>query len=53
MFDAKGIGLLDLLDEEARFPQPNAQHFTASVHQHHRYHVRLTVNNELKERFEL
>lgn len=37
------MGILDILDEENRLPQPSDQHFTDTVHNKHRDHFRLTV----------
>ncbi len=31
LFEGKGVGLFDLLDEENRLPKPNFQHFTNEV----------------------
>lgn len=37
------MGILDILDEENRLPQPSDQHFTLAVHGKHKEHFRLTV----------
>ncbi|KAI6206100.1 Myosin motor domain-containing protein [Aphelenchoides besseyi] len=41
LFEKKGSGLLELLDEEGRLPRPSTQHFTESVHQSNRDNPRL------------
>ncbi|KAI6210984.1 Myosin motor domain-containing protein [Aphelenchoides besseyi] len=41
LFEKKGTGLLELLDEEGRLPRPSTQHFTESVHQSNRDNPRL------------
>lgn len=43
LIEAKLVGILDILDEENRLPQPSDQHFTSAVHQKHKDHFRLTV----------
>ena len=43
LFEVKNIGLLDLLDEEARLPRGSATHFTEEVHKHHLNNVRILV----------
>uniref|UniRef100_A0A3B3TB06 Unconventional myosin-VI n=1 Tax=Paramormyrops kingsleyae TaxID=1676925 RepID=A0A3B3TB06_9TELE len=43
LIEAKLVGILDILDEENRLPQPSDQHFTEVVHSKHREHFRLTV----------
>jgi len=43
LIEAKLIGVLDILDEENRLPQPSDQHFTSVVHQKHKDHFRLSV----------
>lgn len=45
LIEAKLVGILDILDEENRLPQPNDQHFTSAVHQKHKDHFRLTVSS--------
>lgn len=37
------MGILDILDEENRLPQPSDQHFALAVHGKHKEHFRLTV----------
>lgn len=41
------LGILDILDEENRLPQPSDQHFTDTVHSKHKNHFRLTVSARL------
>lgn len=43
LVEAKMVGILDILDEENRLPQPSDQHFTVAVHTKHKDHFRLTV----------
>lgn len=43
LIEAKLVGVLDILDEENRLPQPSDQHFTSEVHQKHKDHFRLSV----------
>ncbi|KAG7460636.1 hypothetical protein MATL_G00200880 [Megalops atlanticus] len=43
LVEAKLTGILDILDEENRLPQPSDQHFTETVHSKHKDHFRLTV----------
>lgn len=43
LVEAKLVGILDILDEENRLPQPSDQHFTDAVHSKHKSHFRLTV----------
>lgn len=38
------MGILDILDEENRLPQPSDQHFAETVHSKHKVHFRLTVS---------
>ncbi|KAE9547021.1 hypothetical protein FO519_009767 [Halicephalobus sp. NKZ332] len=35
LFESRGVGLLDLLDEEAKIPRGSSVHFTEEVHRHH------------------
>lgn len=44
LVEAKLVGILDILDEENRLPQPSDQHFTDTVHNKHKNHFRLTVS---------
>lgn len=49
LVEAKVVGILDILDEENRLPQPSDQHFTDTVHNKHKDHFRLTVSDRTKE----
>lgn len=44
LVEAKLVGILDILDEENRLPQPSDQHFAEAVHSKHKDHFRLTVS---------
>ncbi|XP_068425016.1 unconventional myosin-VI-like, partial [Clinocottus analis] len=48
LVEAKMVGVLDILDEENRLPQPSDQHFTDTVHNKHKNHFRLTVPRKSK-----
>ncbi|KAF4099109.1 hypothetical protein G5714_019235 [Onychostoma macrolepis] len=48
LVEAKLVGILDILDEENRLPQPSDQHFTETVHSKHKDHFRLTVPRKSK-----
>uniref|UniRef100_A0A8D0DA06 Unconventional myosin-VI n=1 Tax=Sander lucioperca TaxID=283035 RepID=A0A8D0DA06_SANLU len=48
LVEAKVLGILDILDEENRLPQPSDQHFTDTVHNKHKDHFRLTVPRKSK-----
>uniref|UniRef100_A0A1A8FNB3 Myosin IC n=1 Tax=Nothobranchius korthausae TaxID=1143690 RepID=A0A1A8FNB3_9TELE len=48
LVETKVVGILDILDEENRLPQPSDQHFTDAVHNKHRNHFRLTVPRKSK-----
>ncbi|CAK6969567.1 myosin VIa isoform X6 [Scomber scombrus] len=48
LVEAKMVGILDILDEENRLPQPSDQHFTDTVHNKHKDHFRLTVPRKSK-----
>ncbi|NXK05011.1 MYO6 protein, partial [Herpetotheres cachinnans] len=48
LIEAKLIGVLDILDEENRLPQPSDQHFTTVVHQKHKDHFRLSIPRKSK-----
>ncbi|XP_074254141.1 unconventional myosin-VI isoform X3 [Saimiri boliviensis] len=48
LIEAKLVGILDILDEENRLPQPSDQHFTSAVHQKHKDHFRLTIPRKSK-----
>nr|XP_056712363.1 unconventional myosin-VI isoform X2 [Euleptes europaea] len=48
LIEGKLIGVLDILDEENRLPQPSDQHFASMVHQKHKDHFRLSVPRKSK-----
>nr|XP_033792370.1 unconventional myosin-VI isoform X3 [Geotrypetes seraphini] len=48
LIEGKLVGVLDILDEENRLPQPSDQHFTAVVHQKHKDHFRLSIPRKSK-----
>lgn len=48
LIEAKLMGILDILDEENRLPQPSDQHFTSAVHQKHKDHFRLSIPRKSK-----
>ncbi|XP_063040184.1 myosin VIb [Engraulis encrasicolus] len=48
LVEAKMVGILDILDEENRLPQPSDQHFAEAVHNKHKDHFRLTVPRKSK-----
>ncbi|XP_060139949.1 unconventional myosin-VI [Globicephala melas] len=48
LIEAKLAGILDILDEENRLPQPSDQHFTSEVHQKHKDHFRLCIPRKSK-----
>ncbi|XP_026110988.1 unconventional myosin-VI-like, partial [Carassius auratus] len=48
LVEAKLVGILDILDEENRLPQPSDQHFAEVVHSKHKDHFRLTVPRKSK-----
>ncbi|XP_017274365.1 myosin VIb isoform X1 [Kryptolebias marmoratus] len=48
LVEAKLVGVLDILDEENRLPQPSDQHFALAVHGKHKDHFRLTVPRKSK-----
>ncbi|XP_059124270.1 unconventional myosin-VI isoform X4 [Peromyscus eremicus] len=48
LIEVKLVGILDILDEENRLPQPSDQHFTSAVHQKHKEHFRLTIPRKSK-----
>jgi myosin-6 len=43
LFEAKTVGILDLLDEECKLPKGSCQHFTTSVFKKHPDHFRLML----------
>lgn len=48
LIEGKLMGILDILDEENRLPQPSDQHFTSAVHQKHKDHFRLSIPRKSK-----
>ncbi|XP_015210129.1 myosin VIa isoform X5 [Lepisosteus oculatus] len=48
LVEAKLVGILDILDEENRLPQPSDQHFAETVHNKHKDHFRLTIPRKSK-----
>ncbi|XP_032072182.1 unconventional myosin-VI [Thamnophis elegans] len=48
LIEAKLIGILDILDEENRLPQPSDQHFASVVHQKQKQHFRLSIPRKSK-----
>ncbi|XP_061602444.1 unconventional myosin-VI-like isoform X2 [Cololabis saira] len=48
LVEARLLGILDILDEENRLPQPSDQHFTDTVHGKHKNHFRLSVPRKSK-----
>ncbi|XP_077366069.1 unconventional myosin-VI-like isoform X3 [Festucalex cinctus] len=48
LVEGKVVGILDILDEENRLPQPSDQHFTDTVHNKHKNHFRLTIPRKSK-----
>uniref|UniRef100_A0AAJ7WJF5 Unconventional myosin-VI-like n=1 Tax=Petromyzon marinus TaxID=7757 RepID=A0AAJ7WJF5_PETMA len=48
LLEARSCGILDVLDEESRLPQPSDRHFTASVLRAHQGHFRLSVPRSSK-----
>uniref|UniRef100_A0A0N5ASZ6 Unconventional myosin-VI n=1 Tax=Syphacia muris TaxID=451379 RepID=A0A0N5ASZ6_9BILA len=55
LFEDKSIGLLAILDEEARLPKSSAKHFTARAHQLQKNHFRLDTprHSKLREHREM
>ncbi|XP_068614701.1 unconventional myosin-VI-like [Brachionichthys hirsutus] len=48
LVEVKLVGVLDILDEENRLPQPSDQHFALAIHSKHKDHFRLTVPRKSK-----
>ncbi|EFO99385.1 CRE-HUM-8 protein [Caenorhabditis remanei] len=48
LFEMKGKGLFDLLDEEARLPTPSYKNFTKRAHEENRKHFRLDTPRKSK-----
>ncbi|CAG0898127.1 unnamed protein product [Darwinula stevensoni] len=55
LIEAKGSGIIDLLNEEAKLPKSSSAHFTAAVHKNHGDHFRLGLprRSRLKQHREL
>ncbi|GMT28366.1 hypothetical protein PFISCL1PPCAC_19663, partial [Pristionchus fissidentatus] len=49
LFEGKGTGILDLLDEEIRMPRPSSVNFTCTVHKRHEKSFRLDKPRGSKE----
>ncbi|GMR53525.1 hypothetical protein PMAYCL1PPCAC_23720, partial [Pristionchus mayeri] len=49
LFEGKGTGILDLLDEEVRMPRPSPTSFTSSLHKKHEKSFRLDKPRLSKE----
>uniref|UniRef100_A0AC35U1J6 Myosin motor domain-containing protein n=1 Tax=Rhabditophanes sp. KR3021 TaxID=114890 RepID=A0AC35U1J6_9BILA len=43
LMEAKGTGIIDILNEEARLPKPISSHFTDCVHQTHNNNFRIDI----------
>ncbi|KAK7077209.1 Unconventional myosin-VI [Halocaridina rubra] len=50
LIEAKGCGIISLLDEESKLPKPSHTHFTAAVHNNHNNHFRLALPRKSKLR---
>ncbi|XP_026550915.1 unconventional myosin-VI isoform X3 [Pseudonaja textilis] len=48
LIEGKLIGILDILDEENRLPQPSDQHFASVIHQKQKQHFRLSIPRKSK-----
>ncbi|XP_061430658.1 LOW QUALITY PROTEIN: unconventional myosin-VI-like [Lethenteron reissneri] len=48
LIEARLVGILDILDEENRLPQPSDQHFTSGVHHKHGQHFRISIPRKSK-----
>ncbi|XP_063772915.1 unconventional myosin-VI isoform X6 [Pseudophryne corroboree] len=48
LIESKLVGILDIVDEENRLPQPSDRHFTSMVHEKHKNHFRLTIPRKSK-----
>uniref|UniRef100_A0A8R1YPX8 Myosin motor domain-containing protein n=1 Tax=Pristionchus pacificus TaxID=54126 RepID=A0A8R1YPX8_PRIPA len=49
LFEGKGTGILDILDEEVRMPRPSYANFTSSLHKKHEKSFRLDKPRGSKE----
>ena len=45
LFESKASGIMDLLDEEMKFPTASDVHFTNEVHSKNNKHFRLAVSD--------
>nr|XP_027213444.1 unconventional myosin-VI-like isoform X1 [Penaeus vannamei] len=50
LIEAKGNGIISLLDEESKLPKSSHTHFTAAVHNNHNNHFRLALPRKSKLR---
>lgn len=50
LIEAKGCGIISLLDEESKLPKSSHTHFTAAVHNNHNNHFRLALPRKSKLR---
>lgn len=50
LIEAKGRGIISLLDEESKLPKSSDSHFTAAVHSNHSNHFRLALPRKSKLR---
>ncbi|XP_069956344.1 unconventional myosin-VI isoform X2 [Cherax quadricarinatus] len=50
VIEAKGSGIISLLDEESKLPKSSHTHFTAAVHNNHTNHFRLALPRKSKLR---
>lgn len=50
LIEAKGRGIISLLDEESKLPKSSDSHFTAAVHNNHSNHFRLALPRKSKLR---
>ena len=48
LIEARGCGIIDLLDEECRLPKASNEHFTVAIHSKHKSHFRLSLPRESK-----
>ncbi|KAK4321632.1 hypothetical protein Pmani_007579 [Petrolisthes manimaculis] len=50
LIEARGYGIISLLDEESKLPKSSHTHFTAAVHNNHNNHFRLALPRKSKLR---
>ncbi|XP_045106888.1 unconventional myosin-VI-like isoform X4 [Portunus trituberculatus] len=50
LIEAKGCGIISLLDEESKLPKSSHTHFTSAVHSNHSAHFRLALPRKSKLR---